>query len=1081
MAVHLTSQQLKVTDPEKNFWVTASAGSGKTKVLTDRMVRLMLNGTPPHRIVCLTFTKKAAAEMMHRLKALCARWAMMTHDDLYQELRELFQEPVPASLCERARQLVDGFEASPPLISTLHGFCHYLIQKFPLEAQVSLPITIMDEHQSFHLWHTACAQVIDSIPAGSAEAEVFLALAEKNILFREELEEMYQSRSRLFLRQDELLKIMSKLLVAPEPPPMEDFSEESSSPPFTSEVPEGVSPRERAWVQDIQKVQRFTDPYIQLLMTKTGAPRKNISSHPILRQWIEQEQARVAEYCQKKLNQQQAQYNRHLIQAFSLILTQYESMKEGKLDFNDLSVNALDLLENPHTMGWVSYSLDQTFDHILVDEAQDTDPFQWSILKNLLEILVTTPKKTFFIVGDPKQSIYSFQGADVRLFHSMKESFQQWCAQQKLPFESVSLSVSFRSTPAVIDAVNQVFQNHYLTPDPFPIHQTFQKELKGRVEMAVLQEISPEELAAQWVQCIQTWVNNPFYLETQRRAVEASDIMILLPRRTSLFQAFGDHLTEAGLWKGGHLITQHPFVKDLLAIARWVLYPHDDEALWTVLTGSLLESSADVVFALARSKKRRSLWQHLCRRVEKDAALYESLKAGIPHWIQKYQHAAELLEKSSEGSLSAESFEFIQLAIFKSYLESWRAKATEGSFSFFYAVIYEQGGCARASRTLGGALEEVADTFLDLVLSCPERETLADTLSWLISKQFPAESTKGGGVKLMTIHGAKGLQAPVVILPDLPPVLARESFWEVMFKQPCSTDSQEKEREYWRLLYVAMTRAQDRLYLSSRHQKGWYEKIDSCLGGIPRRELGEFCEVLLQELPPLKVPQSAVSCSPSLSFFHSLGAVSYPPSCIQRRTNLDIPSSPPFSQTILSPSSSVRETEKSSSIDFQAFSLKGRIDQKILGRALHQLLDELALRYSQDHKLKIYDFLKYYTSETEARQWAHRLHILLTCSDLDVLWRHGKGEVEFVFREETIRIDRLLIKHPHVWIIDFKSRGYSSIDWASCPYKEQLDRYERRLQEVFIGYQIHKGILWLRSGRIQWVPGSVCFTQILTG
>ncbi len=1121
MSTHLTSQQFRVTDPQKNFWVTASAGSGKTKVLTDRMVRLMLEGVPPHCIVCLTFTKKAAAEMMHRLTQQFSRWVLLDRPTLCQELTHLFQKEVNESLCVRVENVAQMLGSSPPLISTLHGFCHYLIQKFPLEAGVSMPVSVMDEAQSLALWQRACDKVIYSVAIDSPEAKDFLALAEKKASFREDLEEMYYARSRFFFKRDSFEGVSDPTCGDSWPPH-----------PLILDQDEELSVKEKDWIQNIQKEQRFSAQYMDFFMTKAGAPRKNIATHSVLSRWIAQEQSILKDYCQKVYKYQEFQYAYGLIRIFSLVLAQYESMKAGALDFDDLSAHALNLLEDPSSMGWVSYSLDHTFHHVLVDEAQDTDPSQWRLLKNLFEILMSDPKKTFFVVGDPKQSIYSFQGAHVQLFHDMKEYFQQWCAQQNRPFETATLALSFRSTPAVIEAVNRVFKDSDLTVDPFPHHHTFQQHLKGTVELSLLQELSPDDLAAQWVQCIQTWLKNPFYLETQQRALRASDIMILLPRRTSVFHSFTEQLRRQGLVTGGDLVSQHPFVKDLLAVARWVLHPHDDEALWDVLNGSLLPGSAELLFSLAYQRGSHSLWQRLCYGVESGCSQMsgQDIMTLSQQWIQKYQegqnpqfpsHVGQdqgiklmtgakglqapgmILPDQSMGKMSSLPPYYAQLVILKSYLDSWRSQVSRGGvFSFFHTLIYAQGGLIRASRALGSSLKEIADEFLELVISCPEKDDLSASGAWLALRRFPSHVGQSQGVKLMTIHGAKGLQAPVVILPDLPPALSRRSSWEKVMSQSNEDQKKEDDQEYWRLFYVAMTRAQDRLYMSSRQEKGWYQKVSSSLGGgVIRQNLQELHETFQESFAEISCEQkdSLKGYTGSLEGLSESSVMPFEQDGKGQTGSLEAPASVSLKCPVSYPESCLKETKplfshegnenshhKASDQEelgkisqYPGKSLKSLVDQKILGRALHQILDEVAHSYTESCPSKIQSFLGHYTSPQNAVWWAEQIHSLLTSAQLKVLWQQGKGEVDFIFSEKSIRIDRLLISDRHVWVVDFKSSGRPSVSWDDCPYKDQLCVYEEKLSPLFPAHQIHKGILWLASGQIQWAPGSLCFTEIL--
>lgn len=658
--MRITPTQYASLDPCKSFWIEASAGSGKTRTLVYRMVRLLLtdhrNPTQigiqpsskrvfqnPARILCLTFTKKAAMEIKERLLEVLGWFQDSSLDDLSAILFSFLGCEATDYQRSFARELVHLVLASPPAIHTFHSFCHDL-----LLLHGSGAIRVLEETQASALWQQAYGQAIASIQAHSPLGQSVLRLARCHPKFWETLR-----------------------------------------------------------------------------------------AHPA---------AGEAEW---------EQGDRESL--LSAIFPHYVALKGEALDFDDILLQALSLFQKPSSEGWVTYSLYQSLDHVLVDESQDTNLPQWSLFRQLVETLLWDPRKTFFVVGDSKQSIYSFQGANLATFFAMKHFTQQWIKSHGGKFEALEFTLTFRSSRAIVDVVNTLFSTLSLTTELFPIHSSYVKAF-GWVELR-----SPTSAQA-WSHQLKEWLDQPFYLPTCRRFLQATDIMILFPRRSSFFHEFQRILHENGLWKGG--IQHHPILQILLCIGRWLLHPQDDEALGNVVKNYFSKGSWDPLFSLAHDRGGHSLWEQI--QIHKDR--WPILWKGLQTWRE------------------------------------WRM--LHAPFALFSCIIHQ--GLPFFQSFPGW--QQAVDSFMDQLY--PWEWDLAGFLSWM-EKNPSLSQPSGDGIQMMTIHGAKGLESPVVILPDLPAPLGKET------------------PEYWRLLYVAMTRARDRLYCSprptTRIAKGWYPTLLSSM------------------------------------------------------------------------------------------------------------------------------------------------------------------------------------------------------------------------------------------------------------
>lgn len=873
----LTRDQACALDPSKSIWIHASAGSGKTSVLTQRVMRLLLAGALPCQIVCLTFTKKAAQEMKERIDEQVQKWSAMSMAELNADLTDLLGTTPTHDHKEKARSILSLVEQEPLKIQTFHSFCHDLMCLFPAESGTGTGTGIIEPCHAMTLWNRAFDNVVNQAQCEqSALHKVMCRLAEKDLHMDEFLQKIFLSR------------LNSSALV-------DDFPDEKKKDIYT---------------------------------------------------------------------------------IFKSIMEEYVCLKGEKMDMDDLLINALSLFHNDDLSGWVMHSLNCRFKHLLLDEAQDTSPVQWHIFRFLVESVISNPQRTVFVVGDPKQSIYGFQGANLDDFFAMKNFVCQWVASCGGRFENIALNVSFRSCAPIIHAVNETFSGSDRLGVPFSPHTSYDDMRPGCAQYV---DLSDQESPCDfWGDRIQKWIDSPFFLASQGRYLEKEDIMILLPRRTSFFTAFQNNLANRGLIeRSSFSMESNKTLAILVALGQWILDCHHDEALAVILDICFSKKWPGIVFDASYGRQKRSIWSHICF-LSQENTVWQPIVNTLRQWMS-YAESCSVMEWygkvlwGKEGMACWTCSRTVSMKTIDAFLQSMNRYMVTGSFlDFMGHVAYHQSGIIRLN----------------------DRED---------------------GVQLMTIHGSKGLQSPVVILPDVPPPFQRET------------------PEYWRLLYVAMTRAQDRLYWSScKEHKGWMPILKNAFS-----QSGTWDTTQSTDHMPKLIENSHDTCM-----------ARHDPEWIQGYYD------PMMTQK--------KETP---------FLGWGMAVSKSWGSALHQALDELAMIDPGQRFCKCLVFLQSRgMSYRRARSWSSRLVHLLKRKDLHRIFFEGLSEYSIATAQGTVRPDRLLIENNSVWVVDFKS---SHLNGGVPPlsvqrsYWEQMHRYERAVSTVYPGYTIRLSLLWLATGILE--------------
>ncbi len=881
--------QHAASDPATSAWVAANAGSGKTHVLAQRVIRLLLRGTPPEKILCLTYTKAAAANMANRVFETLAKWTPLSDEALDAEVARIEGRRPDAQRRRHARRLFAQALDTPGglKVQTIHAFCTRLLHQFPFEADVAARFEVLEDRTRSELIDRLRMGVLLEAAANPdsdlgralataitvAADQTFAEAIDEAIARHEELEAWIAHAGSVATAVAGLSRALG---VKPEET-SETIAEEffSGSLIGTDEYPAVIAALEQGLKGDKEHAVRFDavrliegseriKVYQSIFCTAELEPRKNIVSKGIretnapLFQRLLAEQERVCALIARRRAIETRERTAALVTIAHEVIARYraEKTRRGLLDYDDLIDKALHLLAEPRAQ-WVHYKLDLGVDHVLIDEAQDTSDRQWQIVSRLTAEFTTGQgarevNRSVFAVGDEKQSIFSFQGAEPKQFARMHHRFASKFEQAGLRFEEMKFQYSFRSAPAVLQAVDEVFRREQahagLTEVPGgTVHEAVRANAPGVVELwpmvepdekreiegwdapfDEMQETSPRvRLAQRIARTVRRWIAERVSVG-EGRAVSAGDILVLVRQRGALFQAVISELKKEGIEVAGAdrlVLTEHIAVMDLMALADALLCPDDDLALAAVLKSPLFGVTEEQLFALAHGRKG-------------------TLRAAL--------------------SGKAADLEFMEA---HTRLMRYVAWAAESPFAFYSRILGTDKGRARFYARLGPEAADALDEFLEhaLIYERDEAPTLQGFVAWLrggIAQVKRDMDIARDEVRVMTVHGAKGLEAPIVILADTttvpkgpreprmvplpvakaPPGTPDRLVWagrKADDPEPVATARavavREAEEEHRRLLYVGMTRAADRLVIAgsrgvNRIPPGcWYELVSDAL------------------------------------------------------------------------------------------------------------------------------------------------------------------------------------------------------------------------------------------------------------
>jgi ATP-dependent helicase/nuclease subunit A len=1127
-----SKRQHEAVAPEVSAWVSASAGSGKTKVLIDRLLALLLRpGMRPTRLLCLTFTKAAAAEMANRLTQHLADWATMPEADLIKRIDALTNaEPDEAAL-RRARALFAATLDAPGglAIMTIHAFCQSVIQRFPLEAGVAPNFAILEDAEADALLLDARNAVLTEAQSGAtpdadALSQAFLRLSSHagETRFGDIMRAVCGQRSRLkrLLGPDDAvgpaIEALARCLRVPS-----DFTEAA----VVSAAIDAVRAREAEFLDAASALDRGTqtdqetaanlraflagqsefDDFQLIFLTGDHEIRKNLvkkavaKARPDVADFMDRAARTQLEVLERRKSARLFELSASAFTLGAAILKRYEAAKQARLrlDYDDLILKTIELLGREGGVSWAMFKLDEGVDHILIDEAQDTNPDQWKVVTALTEEFFAGSERprTLMVVGDSKQSIYSFQGADPQIFAALRTEFGRRAALGNQAWRDVLLTHSFRSTSAVLEAVDAVFavaesRPGVIDPGDDLLHQAIREGHAGLVELWPPAEPpespdedawTPPEATADQISArdrigllvarkIKDMIDRQDRLASLDRPVRPGDFLVLVRSRGGFVVTFLRELKRLGVPVAGAdrlALTSHIAVQDLMALGRFLLLPEDDLTLAALLKSPLIGCDDEKLMALAPGRQG-SLWDALTERAEED-----------PTWRPVHDQLAGLLRRVD----------------FQPPYE-------------LFARVLADGGRRRLRARLGEECDEPLDEFLAACLRFEAlgAPSLQGFLLWL-ERAAPevkreADAGRRDEVRVMTVHGAKGLEAPIVILPDcfyepthkLPPLSQKNDpltghpvpLWSPNQKADDAIAAALRDdarraaiEEHRRLLYVALTRARDRLYVTGwKSQRAspnaWWDAVRRGLAARAKTVTFDFSalgfpgwigEGLRLENPQLAKPETERRPKTAAA------EAATPPDWARRMMPEE--SRPP---RVLSPS-------RMAELPALRSPLAGAGGGFKRGLLIHRLLQSLPDLAPPDRPAAARRFLSQKSHGLEAQDQADIARETLAVLDhpafAAVFGAGSRAEVPVTGRlgERLVagQIDRLVALPDRVLIVDFKTNRPPPADLAAVDpgYLLQLALYRGLVAALYPDRPVEAALLWTDIPKLMPIPGDL--------
>ena len=1117
--------QRQAANPSASRLASANAGSGKTRVLVDRVSRILLQDVPPEKILCLTYTKAAASEMQSRLFKVLGSWSIMGDEDLNAVLTKLMGRVDHDVPLKKARQLFAKALETPEglKVQTIHAFCERILARFPIEAGILPGFEPIDEAEMKPLRESVrdeIYKVAAENPAGelnqalriltSAKAEQTLDELFKWMSFSSEKIKLWEQGGGI----EALAEFLDIDLPYQGVDELKAYGWDSAP---KSQITQAATEMLTSSVKDVERAEQMLASFTikdsvkawenyscVFLNSKQSGPLKSIvtqkagefaqlffSNDP--KDGYDSERERVLRLVDKIKSTECLV----LTEAFFVIAREFskrfKASKQARrgLDFSDQIILVRDLLCRSEVSDWIRYKLDGGVEHVLLDEAQDTSPEQWQIINALSEAFEQDspdrdPKKprTLFAVGDEKQSIYSFQGAEPERFLGEIQKHSAGDASKE-----IRMKMSFRSAPQILQFVDQIFVEDKVIQQMFDaesyapasdlVRHTANRDDTGQIDLwpAVDRpEIAPdkepwdtsapvdamgkfdarEQLAQAIASQIDNWIKNKTPIFDREmgstRPINAGDVLILVRQRNNFFNAVIRNLKAAGVAVAGAdrlKLKDAIVIKDLLSLARFTLLPSDNLSLAELLKSPLFGFDDDALFDVAKRRGDKSLWQAL---QDKRPAIGGALKEiiGLASLYAPYEFFTRVLDmKDGQGS-SLKRRVFARLGL----------EAKDAVEAFLARALAHQ-------RQSSPSLQHFVQSFAG-----DEQELKRDM------------DGGSGEVRVMTVHGSKGLEAPIVFLPDTTqkPTTAdavikvengfalAPSANKVPEKLTACKDAAKDKRlqENLRLFYVALTRAESRLIIcgyKTGHKKGtvqdgsWYthaqkafESLDSSPIDTPFGEGQSFGPGAKAGTVDTKVGhENKASLPPWISSSAPAEGIAKrrvtPSHLLAPLPNQDMPVRSPLSQ------------------DSDTRFARGNLIHKLL-----EILPEFASEKRGVIAAKILAS-EVGLSDEQREQISDEVFAVLDNPDFaNIFAPNSRAEISLAGSAKTLppdiylnaQIDRISVTQTHVYIIDYKSNrpppktqdGVADIYWG------QMAAYRELAKEIYPGREIISALLW---------------------
>lgn len=1032
----------EVKNTHASLWISASAGTGKTKNLIDRILALLLNGADPSHILCLTYTKAAAGEMLDRLSGYLDHWQQLSDQDVISELKEVgFSEKHLPRVRELYKKSLDSDWVN---IKTIHSFGMNLLKKFPLETGLYPGAKLCDDNQKKQMLEDAFNFVLKQKEFHSDLKNIaqytssILDLIKDNTIIKVrkffDKHGDYKSIEKFFVnefeidqelldldREKALYKIKLKIFG-------ENFRENFAK---IAEILSFGSKTDNDKANFLKKSAEFGgDDFISAVLTRELSPIKNLCTKKIETASLKSDLLNLQNKTLKYLNEKRKLIATKINISFFVVLNALikkfieRKIEQHLIDYDDVIISTLELLRN--NLSWVFYKIDRNIDHILVDEAQDTSPEQWEIIKCLTSEFFAHEysEKTVFVVGDEKQSIYSFQGANVELFETMHEKFRRDSTNCKQKFYDVKLNKSYRSDGNILKFVDEVFSNNFENIK----HDTAKNPKTGVVEIIDLFEKSEDDfddnsdenseqnikeknndgLAQYIADFVEKSIQNQVAVRDESRSARPEDFLILFRHRNiETMNLICNKLKKKNIPVSGVdrvLLKDEIVVEDLIALAEFKNFPLNDLFCACVLKSPIVGMNEEDLMDICLSREDKNLWTYILER--KDIC-------------EKYP--IENLQKYLDLKLSVADF-----------------------FHFVWVDGLREKFLNRLSEKCLPAMDE----FLAVCENYQQQYSpnLCNFLRWFEKNDQTIKKDSLGGegeVKIMTVHASKGLQAPFVILADahfepkkFNSIITTEDekiFWN--FDRKMSTESireiinqneKYQEAEAQRLLYVALTRAENYLcILGEKSTRGigkncWYTKLKNC-------------------------------AKDSVNFSQTEGSLKFgnykifeKPSTEEEKISEEKIKIPDwYYQKLPLPENNPKEKTKTRQTEF--------------GDCIHFLLKNIS--DYPDLNLLL-NFAKSFDLSDEEKLCAVEIVEKVFKKFPKLFDKNSRSEVTVFFENQEFRIDKIAIIDGETWIIDFKTG--SPQQKIPTEYANQLKNY-REIYKKITQIDARTALLWTQN------------------